>query len=316
MKIALSAIMLNEPPEFVERWVKSARDADLLVIADTGSTNDCATAARDLGVVVHDIGVRPWRFDTARNVALSLVPLDVDFVIKMDLDEVLTEGWRDELEDAHASAGAQRYSCDFIWSWTADGQPDVRFDVDHIYSREGWMWRHPVHESLHWVGDGPAPHTRRVAGMGIEHHADNTKSRSQYLPLLARAAAESPDDDRMAHYYARELFFVGDWNASRREFLRHLSLPTATWAPERANSYRYIAKMDDHPERWLLKAVAEDPSRREPWVDLVDLMLTQDRPKMAAGYASRALTIRHRPGDYMTERHAWDDQFLIAASAL
>jgi len=302
VKIAVTSIMKDEPHEFVERWVKSAVDADVMMLADTGSTNGCADVARDLGVVVHDIRIRPWRFDLARNVAMALVPEDVDVIVKLDVDEVLGYGWRNALEDAPT---AQRYSYLYVWNYDEDGKPDVQFMADHTHARFGWQWRHPVHEALEAApGTVAAP---EATGMVIEHRSDSSKSRSQYLPLLEQAVIEDPSDDRMAHYFARELFFRGNWTRSRIEFQRHLSLPTAKWAPERAQSFRYLAKMDTFPERWLLRAVAEDPARREPWVDLADLHLAEGNEKMAAAYAQRALTIVGRPGDYMTEAHAWDD---------
>jgi len=302
VKIAVTSIMKDEPHEFVERWVKSAVDADVMMLADTGSTNGCADVARDLGVVVHDIRIRPWRFDLARNVAMALVPEDVDVIVKLDVDEVLADGWRDALE---AAPRAARYSYQYVWNYDEHGNPDVQFMADHTHARWGWTWRHPVHEALE-----AAPGVNAVAqptDMVIEHRSDSSKSRSQYLPLLEQAVKEDPTDDRMAHYFARELFFRGDWVRARVEFTRHLMLPTSTWAPERAQSLRYLAKMDDYPERWLLRAVAEDPSRREAWVDLADLMTSQGETALAAAYAHRALSIVGRPGDYMTEAHAWDD---------
>jgi hypothetical protein len=302
MKIVVSSIMKDEPPEFVERWAKSSLDADEMVLVDTGSTNDAVTCARDLGVMVHEIAVRPWRFDVARNTALALLPADADLVVKVDVDEVLLSGWRDVIESAPP---ADRYSYEYIWNHTPDGKPDVVFSADHTHTRFNWQWRHPVHEALHFTGKGD-PLTVHLP-FTIEHLADETKPRSQYLPLLEQATKEAPDDDRMAHYYARELFFRGDWTSARAEFMRHLSLPSAVWPAERAQSYRYLAKMDDYPERWLLKAVAEAPDRREPWVDLVDLWLGRNDPVQAAGYAARALAIRGRTGDYMSEAHAWDD---------
>lgn len=306
MKIAVSTIMKDEPPEFIERWAKSALDAHELVLVDTGSTNDAVECARDLGIIVHQISVKPWRFDVARNAALALIPDDIDLVVKLDVDEVLVDGWRDALESAPP---AQRYSYRYIWNFTPEGEPDVEFSADHTHARHGWMWEHPVHESLRPVPRMNVP-TVYVPDMVIEHRADDTKPRSQYLPLLAQAVAEAPDDDRMAHYYARELFFRGDWVAARQEFVRHLSLPSAVWPAERAQSYRYLAKMDDYPERWLLKAVAEAPDRREPWVDLVDLWESRTQPEIARGFAVRTLAITQRAGDYMSEAHAWDDDWL------
>ena len=60
MRIAVYAIALNEA-QFVERWAESAREADYLLIADTGSTDETEAIARRLGIEVARIGVRPWR---------------------------------------------------------------------------------------------------------------------------------------------------------------------------------------------------------------------------------------------------------------
>lgn len=303
MRVAVTTIALNEE-HFVERWAESAADADVLFIADTGSTDGTVAVARDLGVSVGEIRVRPWRFDVARNAGLALLPEDVDVVITLDMDEVLVEGWRDRLEAAPRS---RRYSYNYIWSWLPDGSPDVQFRGDRCHSRFGWQWRHPIHETLTATGSNdPAIY----AGFTLHHHADDTKPRGWYLPLLEQAAKESPDDDRIAHYYARELFFADHWVAARKEFVRHLTMPSATWAPERAQSYRYLAKMDDYPERWLLKAVAEDPGRREAWVDLAEFYAIHGVKQAAAGAAARALRITQRPYDYMTEAKAWNDEHL------
>lgn len=310
MRVAVTTIMKDEPTEFIERWKRANGDADELVLTDTGSSNEAVECAKDLGITVHQILVRPWRFDVARNTGLSLLGEDFDTVITVDVDEVLTPGWRDALEDAGPAA---RHAYNYVWSWTEDGNPDVQFTGNRAHSRFGWVWRHPVHESLYWAGEGPEPETRPTT-LEIHHHADPNKPRAQYLPLLAQAVSEAPTDDRMAHYYARELFFRNDWVAARREFVRHLALPTATWAPERAQSYRYLAKMDDFPERWILRALAEDPNRREAWVDLVDLWLRWGRPDVASGIATRALTIEARPGDYMSEAHAWDNEWLSSVA--
>jgi tetratricopeptide (TPR) repeat protein len=295
--------MKDEPTEFVERWAASALDADERLLVDTGTTEtDAIQCARDLGIRVEEISVKPWRFNTARNAGWALVDPDMDLVVKLDVDEVLQSGWRDVLEDAPP---ADRYSYRYIWNHTPDGEPDVEFAADHTTTRFNWVWEHPVHESLLWVGEGNP--VKVHLPFTIEHFADPSKPRAQYLPMLAQAVKERPDEDRMAHYYARELFYRGDWNEARLQFMRHLSLPSATWSPERAQSYRYIAKMDYHPEKWLLKAVAEDPSRREAWSDLAEHYASLGETDIASGFAMRALSIEDRPGDYMTESKAWDD---------
>jgi len=304
MRIAVATIALNEE-KHVERWVDSARDADLLLIADTGSTDGTEPLAEDLGVTVHRLAVGPWRFDVARNSLLSLLPAWDDLVvITLDMDEVLVPGWRNALE---SSPAADRYTYRYVWSWR-DGEPDVSFSADRCHSRFGYQWKHPVHEVL--FRTSPSPEVREDGGFEIHHHADDSKPRSQYLPLLEQAARESPHDDRIAHYYARELCFLGYWTASRVEFMRHLALPTAVWAPERAASYRYLADMDDFPERWLLRSVAEAPNRREGWVRLAENYLSRGLAREAAGAAARALQITERTFDYMTDAKSWDDGYL------
>jgi glycosyltransferase involved in cell wall biosynthesis len=308
MKIAVHTIMLDEAAH-IERWAASAADADVLILGDTGSTDDSVAIARDLGIQVDEIWVRPWRFDIARNSALALVPRDVDIVITVDCDEVLVPGWRDTLEASVAEdPSARRWNYHYVWSWAEPGVPDVAFTADRCYSREGWRWHGPVHEVLvpsAARGDLYAPPAR--GGFGVEHYADDTKSRSSYLELLELAVREEPDNPRQRFYLAREYFFVGRWEIARDTFVSYLAMPEATWVAERAEAYRYLAKMDHFPERWLLKALAEAPDRRDAVVDLVDLYVGQERWSEARGMATRALAVRERTGDYMTAAHIWDD---------
>ena len=75
LKIAVYAIAKNEE-QHVERFMSSARAADVIVVADTGSTDGTVAALQSAGAAVHEIHISPWRFDDARNAALALVPAD------------------------------------------------------------------------------------------------------------------------------------------------------------------------------------------------------------------------------------------------
>ena len=85
MKIAVYAICKNEE-QFVRRFCESAKQADLILIADTGSSDNTVDLAKECGATVYNINVRPWRFDKARDTALNLIPGDFDVCISLDLD--------------------------------------------------------------------------------------------------------------------------------------------------------------------------------------------------------------------------------------
>jgi glycosyltransferase involved in cell wall biosynthesis len=302
MKVAVYAIALNEE-QFVERWYESAKEADYLLIADTGSTDGTRRKALELGIHVQLINIKPWRFDDARNASLSLIPEYMDYCIALDMDEVLKPGWREELERVHAR-GITRPRYQYTWSWTEDGKPKYQYGGDKIHSRFGYRWTHPVHEVLKAYGN--QVETQEWTGIEIEHHPDNSKPRSQYFSLLKMAVKESPHDDRDAFYYARELYFHGMYEEALVEFQRHLSLPTALWAPERAASYRFMAKCD--PSRaieFLEKAAQEAPGRREPLVELAQIHYENSDWTRCYDAAVAAISIETKSLDYACEEFAW-----------
>jgi tetratricopeptide (TPR) repeat protein len=302
MKIAVYTIALNEQ-QFIKPWYESAKEADYLLIADTGSSDDTIASAQALGINVVKISLKPWRFDDARNVSLALIPDDIDYCIALDMDEVLVPGWRQHLEKIDPNVTRPRYQ--YTWNWAPDGSPGLQYGGDKIHKRHGYRWKHPVHEVL--VSDR-ITEIQGWTGLEIHHHADNTKPRSQYFPLLAQSVLEDPYDDRNAFYYARELYFYGQFAASVEEFKRHLSLPKAVWKPERAASMRYIAKMMDNfaeRESWLKKAIEEAPDRREGYVELAKLYYEHNRWFDCLDVAEKAIEITEKPLEYLCEEFAW-----------
>jgi glycosyltransferase involved in cell wall biosynthesis len=304
MKVAVYTIALNEL-QFVESWYKSAKEADYLLIADTGSNDGTREAAEKLGINVIDVSIKPWRFDMARNASLAALPADIDYCIALDMDEVILPGWRDELEKAHEQ-GWTRPRYQYTWNWNEDGTPGLTYGGDKIHTRFGYRWKHPVHEVA--VSYGTHKEIQGWVGLEIHHHADNTKPRSQYLPLLAQAVEEDLSDDRNAFYYARELFFYGQNEKAAEEFKRHLSLPRAQWPPERAASMRFLGKIEqDNSEYWFNKAIEECSGRREPWVDLAKFYHDKRDWENCLISAEKALSIKEKPLEYLCEAESWGD---------
>ena len=66
-KVCVYAICKNEE-KFVERWYNSMKEADYIVVLDTGSTDNTVKLLSSLPkVIVQQKIIEPWRFDVARN---------------------------------------------------------------------------------------------------------------------------------------------------------------------------------------------------------------------------------------------------------
>ena len=309
MKIAVYAICKDEAP-FVDRWMDSMSEADEVVVLDTGSSDDTVRRLRERGARVEVEPISPWRFDTARNRSLELVSEDADICVCTDLDEVLHPGWRKLLE-AVWRPGAGQAVYRYTWSFNPDGSEGVVFWYEKVHARRGYRWVHPVHEVLRWTGPGrPGPKVT-VEGMQLDHLPDPAKSRAQYLPLLELSVAEEPDDDRNVHYLGREYMYRGRWDDCIRTLERHLAMPSATWADERAASMRYIARSWAMKGRrqlardWYLRAIAQAPHLREPYVDLAMLLYEDGCWDGVLYFTACALAITTRPRSYICEAAPW-----------
>lgn len=302
MRIAVYAISKNEA-HFVKRFCESAKDADLILIADTGSTDDTAIVAAECGAIVQDICITPWRFDTARNAALALLPRDIDVCISLDLDEVLEPGWREEIERVWTK-GTTRLRYYFDWGC------GIKFLYEKIHARHGYLWHHPCHE--YPVPDGRITEVwAQTDKLLVSHHPDPTKSRGQYLDLLAVSVKEDPHCPRNAFYYARELTFYQKWHEAIAALNKYLAMPQATWPNERCYAYRLLAKshaeLNDYAqaEGYLLKAGAEAPNTREPWCELAMLYYRQNRWAECYAASMRALSIKDRALVYTCDPAVW-----------
>jgi glycosyltransferase involved in cell wall biosynthesis len=307
VKTCVYAIALNEI-KHVDKFMDANEGADLVLVCDTGSTDGTVERLRERGAVVYEITQRPWRFDVPRNTALSLIPADIDICLSIDLDEYLQPGWVEAIDKAwqETNGNIDRIAYDYIWNWKEDGvTPGIQFYADKIHARFGYRWRQPCHETLYWEMDR-VENRVVIPEVVLHHRADPTKSRGQYLPLLKLAVKESPNDDRSAFYYARELFFYGHHEEAAEEFKRHLSIPSATWRPERAASMRYLAKCEpENKEAWLCEAIAEAPGRREALVEYAQYLYENQTWDKCYKIALEALDIKEKPLDYLCEDFAW-----------
>jgi len=308
-KICVYAVCKDEE-QFVDRFMSTLNEADLVVIGDTGSTDKTAEYFRANGAIVYDIPVIPWRFDKARNELLKFIPDDIDICVALDVDEVINPGWRKCLEDAWTPT-TTRACYLYTWSFNPDGTPGVQFNQHRFHSRHNYKWKYPTHEILEYTGSA---HEEQVfvTGLKVDHFPDETKNRGFNVSLLELALEENPDDCRNTNYLGREYMFLGRWNDSIETLKKYLSYKDATWKDERCASMRWIANSyyklgnKDEAYSWYYKAIAEVSTVREPYVEFAKMAYEYGDWSTVFYMVEAALRIKEKSTTFINMAYSWD----------
>jgi glycosyltransferase involved in cell wall biosynthesis len=306
MKIAVYSIALNEA-KHVERWYNSAKDADLVLLADTGSVDETVAIAESLGISTHRISINPWRFDEARNTSLALIPNDFDVCIQLDLDEILKDNWRALVEEAFISGNIWP-TYDLVLERYPDGKPRVTLEHFKVHPRHGFTWKYPIHELL--VPLEQRDFNRKKISLEIEHIPDNSKSRSSYLPQLKSAVQQMPNDWRMNHYLTRELFFYKDWLNVLRAALKALKIEggwnverssTCIWASEASLNLDLFELAKDFAHR----ATMEAPDFYEAWLWRAHIAHLEGNWRSCYEFAVKQFELK-KQSHHLVQADAWE----------
>lgn len=314
-KICVYAISKNER-QFVDKWYNSMKEADYIVVLDTGSTDGTVTRLQQLGVTVQCKKIVPWRFDVARNESMKLIPDDANILVCTDLDEELEPGWAAELRANWIEGVHERAVYKYAWSHLNDGSPGRVFQYDKIHSRD-WKWKFPVHETL-W-------HTERDSNMYsiektlnlfdriyLHHYPDKTKSRSSYLPLLELRAEENPDDHYgliyLAHEYTYRKYYDKSIDTLKRiicDFSDKITdLEKASCYLFMGDAYKELEKYNDAISCYQ-QAIRIEGTYREPYLNLAKLYHEKEEYELAIGYVKTALRQSYRHFTWLERDTSW-----------
>ena len=304
-KICVYAICKNEE-QFVEQWYNSMKEADYVVVLDTGSTDNTAQKLKDLGAIVKTKVIDPWRFDTARNASMELIPEDANILVSTDLDEWLEPGWAQVLKDNWIDGVHERCIYSYAWSHLENGEPGRVFRYDKIHSRN-WVWKYPVHELL-WnkVTNtnlyGTSPVLDLFDYIKLHHYPDQSKSRGSYLELLKLRAKENPDDYYGLIYLAHEYYYRGYYNASIETLDNVLTThKNECDSVEEASCYLFMGDsytaLRNYPKaiESYRTATYIEPSYREPYINLAKVLISIGKYDEAIPYLKSAIrnSVRH-----------------------
>lgn len=311
LKITVYAISKNEE-KFVDRWVESMSEADNIVVLDTGSTDKTVEKLKQKEVITYSQVISPWRFDTARNLSLSLVPKDTDICVCTDLDEVFEKGWRQKIERIWDN-NTQILKYKYVWNVLENGKDGISFLQEKIHTLNNFKWTYPVHEILTPINQVLPHQIKTCESLVLRHFPDPTKSRSQYLNLLELSVKENPKSDRNTHYLAREYMFAKNYELAIKTFKKHLKLKTSSWADERSASYRYMGdcylqlNKQKMAKKYYEKAIKESFNIREPYLSLAQFYYNKKDYLNAAFTLKNMLEIKTKTLTYITNPNCWND---------
>ena len=314
-KICVYAICKNEE-QFVDRWYESMKEADYVVVLDTGSTDNTVQKLRDHGVIVDVKTYDPWRFDTPRNDSLNLIPEDANILISTDLDEVLEPGWADILREKWIDGVHERSSYKYSWSHLPNGESGRVFHYNKIHSRK-WIWRYPVHELLWSVktNSDSYPYYESLYlfnEIHLHHYPDNSKSRGSYLPLLELRAEENEDDYYGLIYLCHEYHYRGFYNKSIETLNKVLTYHNNECNDvERASCYLFMGddyaclNDNDKAKESYLKAMEICPLYREPYLSLARVYLDEHNYDSAIYWVKEGISKSVRQYTWLERDLSW-----------
>lgn len=314
-RICVYAICKNEA-KFVDAWYDSMKEADAVVVLDTGSTDDTVEKLRAHGVTVEVKEIKPWRFDVARNESLKLVPDDCNILICTDLDEVLEPGWAKPLREKWIDGKHTRATYKYVWSHLDNGEPGRVFGYNKIHTKD-WEWRYPVHELL-WH---KTKHTENYSDeesldlfndITLHHYPDKEKSRGSYLSLLELRERDYPEDMYGLIYLAHEYRYRGFLDKSTEKLNKVLTVYDGVISKiERASCYLFIGdnyqdlNQHDLAVASYLKGIEVDPTYRELYLNMAKSLMALNKNSMAVDIIKEGLAKSYRHYTWLERDTSW-----------
>jgi len=323
MKIAISTIAKNEAHN-VKDFVASCKEADIVSVLDTGSTDDTISLLKKHNAYAGQKIIKPFDFAKARNAALDKLPDDVDVVVSIDMDERLQPGWRKALE-AIWQSGVEMVNYQYVSDFADTDKkiPSVVCWRSKIFQRKGFKWFDRVHE-LALPEDKHSPVLVNCDGIVVHHYQ---KGERDYTALLTKLIEEDPSQINSYIQRGADYLKLGNYSKGIEDYDKYIELArikrkgcqsqnTADYkllSGQIAHSFIEIARAKmkmKYPVQevlnCLLMAVSEAPDMREAWCYLADGWMSVGNYASAYAAAMNAIKITN-PGIYAQELICWGD---------
>lgn len=201
----------------VDKWLNSFGEADYICLLDTGSTDGTWEKLQEKqkeypNLILKQEIVKPWRYDKARNISMTLLPKETTMYFMADLDEVIKEkGWSKKVKNAWSplfDRGMYDYHRD-----VGDNDVIIRTIKEYrIHSKYWDHWENIVHEALvNKMGIKQFYiETSTPIDIAVWHYPDKERKKN-YVELCEEDLKEYPNDYIMRLQLAIEYEIEEKW---------------------------------------------------------------------------------------------------------
>lgn len=234
MKLSVSMIIKNEEVCIAD-CLRSVRDADEIVILDTGSTDNTAKVIAGLAMsnVRYIQGEYQWKddFSDARNVSMS--KCTGDWLFAIDADERLDVGGIESIR--HSALDGVDVASVYV---KAIGNPAIHTSPRLIRIGSGAKWKDRAHENITGGSElRPVLPVNILYSRSPAHENDPDRS----IRILTLQHKEQPDDPRTMYYLAREHWYRKEFGLAVPLFQKYVKI--SRFLAEKADAYLYLARI-------------------------------------------------------------------------
>lgn len=299
---------------FIERAIRSVANADEIVVCDTGSKDGTYEKLLFLtetlpNLKVSQIYISPWRFDDARNTALSLVSKNINVCISLDSDEFMDQQSISYLQNTNPFQNNTHVNHSFqtYWNWNKPNDNPVitKHFHERIHSRFGFRWIHPVHEILVSQSD---VNTLWMTNVLITQYPDTSKDRNSYYRLLEQAVLEDPGDWKLWSFLANEYISHGDNLEAERALYKSYSCQGSDKVFLLWMRASLAFKLGDSMKAEMLfnEAISKAPKLREAWLKKADFYRNLNDKEQEKSSLKNALKCVDETQGYHRDENAWN----------
>lgn len=248
IKLAVYGICKDEKAN-IEKFVKCFSKADYLCILDTGSTDGTweylqKAKKKYPNLIIEQQIFDPWRYDTARNKSLELVPKDTTMYFMMDLDEIIKEdGWVEKIKNTWDPLFARGA---YVYNRRVDPVSDsvIQKFIEYRIHSNLWHYQGIVHEQLHDVGGRREFFADECIQVPITvWHYPTNPNREIYIELCERGVEEQPNNWIMHLQLAAEYEVHEKWDKAITEYRKILAEQVKLSPPEVGRCYASLGRI-------------------------------------------------------------------------